>query len=68
MPLKLLKMDFDTFRNLILHDKKAQKQAVNFILLNKLGKSFIFPEMSVEILWEEFNLFVEEYPGIIRLE
>ena len=68
MPLKLLKMDFNTFRNLILHDKKAQKQAVNFILLNKLGKSFIFPEMSVEILWEEFNLFVQEYPGIIRLE
>ena len=68
MPLKLLKMDFNTFRNLILHDKKAQKQAVNFILLNKLGKSFIFPEMSVEILWEEFNLFVKEYPGIIRLE
>ncbi len=68
MPLKLLKMDFDTFRNLILHDKKAQKKAVNFILLNKLGKSFILPEMSVEILWEEFNLFVEEYPGIIRLE
>ena len=68
MPLKLLKMDFDTFRNLILHDKKAQKQAVNFILLNKLGKSFILPEMSVEILWEEFNLFVKEYPGIIRLE
>ena len=68
MPLKLLKMDFVTFRNLILHDKKAQKQAVNFILLNKLGKSFIFPEMSVEILWEEFNLFVQEYPGIIRLE
>jgi len=68
MPLKLLKMDFDTFRNLILHDKKAQKQAVNFILLNKLGKSFILPEMSVEILWEEFNLFVQEYPGIISLE
>ncbi|MEC9069113.1 MAG: 3-dehydroquinate synthase, partial [SAR324 cluster bacterium] len=68
MPLKLLKMDFDTFRNLILHDKKAQKQAVNFILLNKLGKSFILPKMSVEILWEEFNLFVKEYPGIIRLE
>ena len=68
MPLKLLKMDFDTFRNLILHDKKAQKQAVNFILLNKLGKRFILPEMSVEILWEEFNLFVQEYPGIIRLE
>ena len=68
MPLKLLKMDFVTFRNLILHDKKAQKQAVNFILLNKLGKSFILPEMSVEILWEEFNLFVQEYPGIIRLE
>ena len=68
MPLKLLKMDFDTFRILILHDKKAQKQAVNFILLNKLGKSFILPEMSVEILWEEFNLFVQEYPGIIRLE
>ena len=68
MPLKLLKMDFDTFRTLILHDKKAQKQAVNFILLNKLGESFILPEMSVEILWEEFNLFVKEYPGIIRLE
>ncbi|MED5516128.1 MAG: 3-dehydroquinate synthase [SAR324 cluster bacterium] len=68
MPLKLLKMDFDTFRNLILHDKKAQKQAVNFVLLNKLGKSFILQEISVKILWEEFKLFVQRYPGIISLE
>jgi len=33
LSVKLVKLDYDTFRNLILHDKKAQKQAVNFILL-----------------------------------
>ena len=68
VPVKLLKLDFETFRNLILHDKKAQKQAVNFILLKKLGKSFILQETSVEKLWEEFNLFAKNFPGMISLE
>ena len=68
LPLKLVKLDYDTFRNLILHDKKAQKQAVNFILLKKLGESFILPETSVDKLWEELNLFAKKFPGIISLE
>ena len=68
LPVKLVKLDYDTFRNLILHDKKAQKQAVNFILLKKLGESFILPETSVDKLWEELNLFAKKFPGIISLE
>ncbi len=67
-PVKLLKLDYETFRNLILHDKKAQKQAVNFVLLKKLGESFILPETSVEKLWDEFKLFTQKFPGMISLE
>jgi len=68
LPVKLLKLDYETFRNLILHDKKAQKQAVNFILLKNLGESFILPETSVEKLWDEFKLFAQKFPEIISLE
>ena len=68
LPVKLVKLDYDTFRNLILHDKKAQKQAVNFILLKKLGESFILPETSVDKLWEELNLFTKKFPGMLSLE
>jgi 3-dehydroquinate synthase len=68
LPVKLVKLDYDTFRNLILHDKKAQKQAVNFILLKKLGESFILQETSVDKLWTELNLFTKEFPGMLSLE
>ena len=67
-PLKLKSIDFELFRNLILHDKKAQKQAVNFILLKKLGVSFIQQETSVEKLWDEFKQFTAKYPEIIELQ
>jgi len=66
--LRIKNIDFDTFKNLILHDKKAQKQAVNFILLKQLGKSFIMPETSIEKLWVEFNLFLKKFPKLISFE
>ena len=68
LPIKLVNFDYNTFRNLILHDKKAQNQAVNFILLKKLGESFILPETSVDKLWKELNLFTKKFPGILSLE
>ena len=67
-PVKLANLDFEIFRDLILHDKKANKQAVNFILLKKLGESFIQQETSVEKLWEEFKLFTTKFPEIVELE
>ncbi len=67
-PIKLENLDFEIFNDLILHDKKANKQAVNFILLKKLGESFIQQETSVEKLWEEFKLFTTKFPEIVELE
>ena len=67
-PVKLANLDFEIFRDLILHDKKANKQAVNFILLKKLGESFIQQETSVEKLWDEFRQFTAKFPEIVELE
>lgn len=67
-PLKLPPLSQEKFRDLILHDKKAQKQAVNFVLLKKLGESFIQQETSVDKLWDEFCEFSASYPEFIELE
>ena len=66
-PIKRPPLQKEQFRELILHDKKAHKQAVNFILLNKLGESFIQQETSVEMLWNEFNAFAENCPELVEL-
>jgi len=67
-PIKLTKLDFEMFRNLILHDKKSQKKSINFIMLKKLGESFIREETSVESLWKELNKFKKCFPEIIEIE
>ena len=66
-PVILHHLDLELFRDLILHDKKAQKQAVNFIMLKKLGESFIQQEMPVEKLWDEFNKFTALHPEFVEL-
>ena len=66
-PVVLHSLDQDDFRDLILHDKKAQKQAVNFIMLKKLGESFIQQEMPVEKLWDEFKKFTALHPEFVEL-
>ena len=66
-PVILHSLDLELFRGLILHDKKAQKQAVNFIMLKKLGESFIQQDTSVEKLWDEFNQFTALYPEFVEL-
>jgi len=66
-PVVLHSLDQDVFRDMILHDKKAQKQAVNFIMLKKLGESFIQQEMPVEKLWDEFKKFTALHPEFVEL-
>ena len=66
--IKLKEMGFENFRNLIINDKKAQRKAVNFILLKKLAESFIQHETSVEKLWNEFMEFVNIFPRALSLE
>ena len=68
IPIQLPALDQNLFRDLILHDKKSQKNAVNFIMLNKLGKSFIRKEMPVEMLWNEFKEFTKKFPEIIKIK
>jgi 3-dehydroquinate synthetase len=66
-PVVLYNLDQDVFRDLILHDKKTQNQAVNFIMLKKLGASFIQYETPVEKLWDEFKNFTALYPEFVEL-
>ena len=67
-PIQLPTLDQNLFRNIILHDKKSQKHSVDFIMLKKLGKSFIRKGMPVEILWNEIKEFTNKFPEIIKIE
>ena len=66
--IKLPPMDQNLFRKMILHDKKSQKQSVNFIMLRKLGESFIRKGTPVEMLWNEFKEFTEKFPEFVEIE
>ena len=66
-PIKLPPLDHNLFREMILHDKKSQKQSVNFIMLRKLGESFISKETSVEMLWNDLNGFTEKFPEFFEI-
>ena len=67
-PIKLPPLDQNLFREMILHDKKSQKQSVNFIMLRKLGESFIRKGTSVEMLWNDFKIFAENFPEFVEIE
>ena len=62
----LPQLDATAFRALLLHDKKAENQAVNFILLRNLGECFIQRQMPVETLWEHFGRFLKTFPQACR--
>ena len=66
-PIVLHSMDKEVFRDLILHDKKSQKQAVNFVMLKKLGESFIQQKTPVDKLWDEFKKFTVQHPEFVEL-
>ncbi|MGK5095244.1 3-dehydroquinate synthase [Deltaproteobacteria bacterium TL4] len=56
----------ERFQSLILHDKKAQDQTVNFILLKQRGECFIYPNMSPTRLWTLFGEFQKAYPRVFK--
>ena len=68
IPIKLPPLDQNLFREIILHDKKSQNQSVNFIMLSKLGESFIRKETSVEMLWNDFKEFTEKFSELVEIE
>ena len=68
IPIKLPPLNQNLFRDLILHDKKSQKQSLNFIMLRKLGESFIRKETPTDMLWNKFNEFKEKFPDFIEVE
>ncbi len=67
-PIKLPPIDKNLFREIILHDKKSQKESVNLIMLRKMGESFIRHETPVEMIWDEFVEFAEKFPEFIEIE
>jgi len=67
-PIKLPPLEQNLFHEMILHDKKSQKHTVNFIMLSKLGQSFIRKAMPVEMLWNDFKKFTEKFPEFIKIE
>jgi 3-dehydroquinate synthetase len=66
--IKLPALDQNLFHEMILHDKKSQKQSVNFIMLRKLGESFIRKETPIEMLWIEFREFTEKFTELLEIE
>ena len=66
--IKLPPIDQNLFREIILHDKKSEKQSVNFIMLSKLGESFIRKETPVEMLWKEFKEFTKKFTNFLEIE
>ena len=68
IPIKIVKLDYNIFHDLILHDKKSKRETVNFIMLRKLGESFIKERISVENLWNEFQQFTKNFSEIVELE
>lgn len=65
--MTLAPLDAMSFRDLLLHDKKAENQGVNFILLRQLGESFIQSQMPVERIWQHFVSFLQTFPQTCRL-
>ena len=63
----LPKLDYDLFSSLLLHDKKASREAVNFILLREIGSCFIQKEMTLDLIWKHFTGFCKEFPNLCQL-
>lgn len=66
-PIELPPLGFDTFRSLILHDKKSSQAGVNYILLSAIGTCFIQKETTPDQVWNHFNEFIEIHPNICKI-
>lgn len=57
-PVRMPPLDFVCFQELILHDKKSSRHSVDFILIRRIGESFIHKNMTPEMLWPLFKKFI----------
>ncbi|MBF0287521.1 MAG: 3-dehydroquinate synthase [SAR324 cluster bacterium] len=60
--IQLPALNYPLFKDLILHDKKANQQAVDFILIRNIGECFIHNNTSPELIWELFQKFIDTHP------
>ena len=67
VPVKMNQLTREDFRDLLLHDKKVRRRAVNFILQRRIGECFIQAEMPLDLIWEAFGDFLKEFPEVCTL-
>ncbi len=65
--IQLAPLDYSLFKELILHDKKANQQSVHFILIKDIGQCFIHKNTSPELIWELFQKFIEKHPWACQM-
>lgn len=66
-PICLPPLSRDGFAELLMHDKKASRGSLKFILLEGLGGAFIREGTTPEELWPAFQGFLEEMPAVLRV-
>ena len=67
-PVILPLLEESYFHELILHDKKSQNQAINFIMLTDIGSCFVKEEYPIQGLWQHFQQFLQEYPQYCQIQ
>ncbi|MBF0276849.1 MAG: 3-dehydroquinate synthase [SAR324 cluster bacterium] len=67
-PVVLPSLNFEAFQELIMHDKKFEKDSVNFIMISGIGQSFIQEDTSPKLLWRIFKKFIESYPWACQVQ
>jgi 3-dehydroquinate synthase len=66
-PIRLPPLGRGAFTELLMHDKKASRRTLKFILLEELGRACIREGTSPEELWPVFQGFLEEMPAVLRV-
>jgi len=55
----------EAFAALLMHDKKAARRSVRFIVLNGLGRAAIRENTTAAELWPLYQRFIREVPGLL---
>lgn len=58
-PQDFSKTDIEIILKLLKHDKKNERGAINFVLLNKIGNAVVDVEVSHKLLQESFDYYLQ---------
>ncbi|HKI96836.1 MAG TPA: 3-dehydroquinate synthase [bacterium] len=67
-PVRMPVLDAREFAGLLMHDKKAAEGVLRFIGLRGIGQAHIHERTAPADLWPLFRGFLEEMPGVLRLQ